>query len=122
MNMATVLEREIASMDSAVLDFDRQRLEVFAGLVTELEAATGGTSDEEFGRIFAHAQTVLAQSDLEFARLLKVSRTTIGRWARGLNTPHAVMAEAVFKVLSGVANTELRRLRRVTRDKALVAA
>jgi ribosome-binding protein aMBF1 (putative translation factor) len=122
MNMATVLERDIASMDTAIFDFDRRRLEVFERLVTELEAAAGGTTDEEFGRIFAHAQTALALSDLELARLLKVSRTTIGRWARGLNTPHAVMAEAVFNVLAGAADKELRRLRRITRDKAPVAA
>jgi ribosome-binding protein aMBF1 (putative translation factor) len=109
--MSDLLEREAQSFDLVASDYGELRLRAFETLVAEMERAAAGTTGEEFSRLFDHAQKILGLSDLELSRLLKVSRPTIGRWTRGDTSPHAVMARAVFDVLSTTAKKELRRLR-----------
>lgn len=109
--MSDVLEREAQSFDLVVSDYGELRLRAFEALVAEMEGAAAGTASEDFCHLIAHAQKVIGLNDLELARLLKVSRPTIGRWTRGDTSPHAVMARAVFGVLVATAKKELRRLR-----------
>ena len=114
--MATVLERPtVLAFGEAVSEFDRQRLSIFEGLIAELEAAVAEPNSADFGRIFAHAKMVLGFNDLQLSELLHVSRPSVNRWANGQVTPHAVMAEAVLKILTNAAKKQLRVLRGLQR-------
>jgi transcriptional regulator with XRE-family HTH domain len=63
----------------------------------------------EFSRLFDRAQSILELDDTELARTLRVSRPTIGRWARGESAPHPLGRRPVFYVLADIAEAKLKR-------------
>lgn len=67
----------------------------------KLSRETGIFND--FGGLIRVSQRLLEIDDSEMARILKVSRPTIGRWVRGDATPHhltqrSIKAELIKKV------------------------
>jgi hypothetical protein len=97
--------------DQEVEAFDRKRHEIFGALVQELASASSDPEAAEFGRVFHHAQSVLGKTDLQMSLLFKVSRPTVGRWARSVTAPHPMLRKAVFDVLLGEAKQALKALR-----------
>lgn len=88
-----------AKFDEAVEEFDRRRQEMCAALIEELMAAGASAETADFGRVFRHAQRVLGKTDLQMSLLFKISRPTVGRWARGVTAPHPLLRSAVFDAL-----------------------
>lgn len=66
----------------------------------------------EFSRLFDRAQSVLEVDDTELARTLRVSRPTIGRWARGDSAPHPIGRGAVLLSLAEFAEAKLKHYTR----------
>lgn len=62
----------------------------------------------EFSRLFDRAQSVLEVDDTELARTLRVSRPTIGRWARGDSAPHPIGRGSVLLSLAEFAEAKLK--------------
>jgi hypothetical protein len=105
---------DLEAFDREVMDFDRNRYAVFTSLVEELIAAGSNPEDTDFGRIFRHAQSALGKKDTELSKLFKVSRPTIGRWARGITAPHPFLRKAVYEALLVEAKQTLKGLRQPT--------
>jgi len=80
----------------------RHLLEALKGFPFEAERA-------EFSRLFDRAQSVLEVDDTELARALKVSRPTIGRWARGDSAPHPIGRRPVLMTLAELAEAKLKQ-------------
>lgn len=66
----------------------------------------------EFSRLFDRAQSILEVDDTELARALRVSRPTIGRWARGDSAPHPIGRGAVLLSLAEFAEAKLKHYTR----------
>lgn len=56
-------------------------------------------SDKQFAAFIVSKQKALACSDAELARVLAVSRPTIGRWKNGTTAPHPLARQAVVTTL-----------------------
>lgn len=80
-------------------------------LVAKLADASSSDADVDFGGLVKAAQRVLELDDGDMARMLKVSRPTIGRWIRGTSQPHPLGRGAIFEALSGHARVKAKNLR-----------
>lgn len=89
-------------------DLEQQRMLTLANLATTLRVFPFDAARAEFSRLFNRAQLVLETDDLELARLLRVSRPTVGRWTRGESAPHPIGRKPVFMVLAKLAEGKLR--------------
>lgn len=107
-------DRKVEAFDREVEHFDRDRYKVFTSLVEELIAAASNPDEADFGRVFHHAQSVLGKKDTELSKLFKVSRPTIGRWARSVTAPHPFLRKAVYEALLAEAKQTLKGLRQPT--------
>lgn len=107
-------DMNLEAFDREVMDFDRNRYAVFTSLIEELIAAGSNPEETDFGRTFRHAQSVLGKKDIELSKLFKVSRPTIGRWARGVTAPHPLLRKAVYEALLVEAKQTLKALRHPT--------
>jgi hypothetical protein len=109
--MAAVLDR-VRDLESAVPDFEEHRARVLQKLIDAVRSFAGNTDDDSaFCSLIKHAQSVLEIEDDELGSMLKVSRTTIGRWARGVTAPHALMQESVLRSIARIAESKLRHRR-----------
>jgi DNA-binding transcriptional regulator YiaG len=68
-------------------------------------------AEKDFEQLFSLAQKILRLDDLEMSALLKVSRPTVGRWARGVSAPHPLARKAIFAALVKEARDQVRCLR-----------
>jgi hypothetical protein len=94
---------------SAVLsEHERYRTATLVELIKRLKNFPQDASREDFARLFARAQSVLELDDLALAKMLRVSRPTVGRWARGETAPHPIGRTPVFHSLSDVARSKLK--------------
>jgi DNA-binding transcriptional regulator YiaG len=89
-------------------DTEQQRIMALEKLATTLRGFPFDAARAEFSRLFNRAQLVLETDDLELARLLRVSRPTVGRWTRGESAPHPIGRKSVLIVLAKVAEGKLR--------------
>ena len=80
-------------------------------LVSKMADASSTEADVDFGGLVKAAQRLLELDDGDMARMLKVSRPTIGRWIRGVSQPHPLGRGAIFDALSGQARIKARNLR-----------
>jgi hypothetical protein len=103
----------IGSFDEAVDQFDRQRQVMLADLIEELVRAGADPERADFGRVFKHSCRVLGKTDLQMSGLFKISRPTVGRWARGVTAPHPILRKAVFDTLVVEAKRALKSRPRV---------
>jgi len=102
---------DIAELVALVERARAQMTEALDELVTKLAAASSSDADVDFAGLVNAAQRLLAMDDGDMARLLKVSRPTIGRWVRGVSAPHALGRGAIFDALSGQARIRIKNLR-----------
>lgn len=91
-----------------------ERKESLELLMAKLQRFAPASDRNEFSRLFKDATVLLELEDAELAGMFKVSRPTIGRWARAESAPHPLGREPVFKSLMRVAQSKLR-----IADKAL---
>jgi transcriptional regulator with XRE-family HTH domain len=87
---------------------EQARIQDLESLIAGLQNFSFEAERSEFSRLFDRAQRVLEIDDLELARMLRVSRPTIGRWARGESAPHPLGRKPVFVMLAKVAQAKLR--------------
>lgn len=102
---------DIADLVSLVERARSQMVAALDELVVKLAAASSTDADVDFGGLVNAAQRLLAMDDGEMARMLKVSRPTIGRWIRGSSSPHPLGRGAIFDALSGQARIRMKNLR-----------
>ena len=107
-----------------VAELTRQADDAQATVEKALNALAASLGDpaaieRDFGRRFGLAQKILRLDDLGMSRLLKVSRPTIGRWARGDSTPHPLARKAIFAALAKEAKAQAKSL--APREMSLVA-
>lgn len=53
----------------------------------------------DFRSIINISQLLLKLTDLEMSELLKVSRPTIGRWKRGVSSPHPLAEKSIYNAI-----------------------
>jgi hypothetical protein len=91
-----------------LVDSARDRIESLDALVKRLDGFREEDERAEFTRLFNDAALILELSDVDLARLFKISRPTAGRWGRGESAPHPLGRKAVFDVLEREAKKKLR--------------
>lgn len=108
MQTATNLEPISSIRPSAGQDFRRAQL---SKVLEDLRVFTEENSREAFRKAFEDAQRALEASDEELRLLLRVSRPTIGRWARGDSAPHRFGRKPVLECLAGEVAKKLKTYR-----------
>lgn len=93
---------------SLLEEHERLRTAALRSLIQELRTFDEVTSQVSFSEVFNLAQTVLEAEDADLADIFKVSRPTIGRWARGVSTPHPIIQRPICETLVGIAKTKLK--------------
>ncbi len=79
-------------------------------LVSKLEAAAASEAELDFGGLVKAAQQLLELDDTDMARALNVSRPTIGRWIRGVSSPHPLTRQAICGALVKKARGKIKLL------------
>jgi hypothetical protein len=87
---------------------ERLRVTILQSLVAALQNFLFEAERAEFSRLFDRAQLVLEVDDTELARVLRVSRPTSGRWARGDSAPHPIGRRPVLLSLAELAEAKLQ--------------
>jgi hypothetical protein len=93
------------------VEHEQLRVTTLQHLVAALTGFSLNADRAEFSRLFDHAQRVLEVDDTYLARLLRVSRPTIGRWARGDSAPHPIVRKPVLTSLADIAENKLQQHR-----------
>ena len=105
--MSAVLDRIVD-----VSEFDRyesERVKALQSLIGVLKQFPREAERSDFCGLFNQAQKVLELDDSDLAGILRVSRPTIGRWARGDSAPHPIARDAVLKTFVDLADKKLKR-------------
>jgi hypothetical protein len=95
-------------MAASQLSTGDSRVATLESLATTLKTFPFEAERSEFSRLFDRAQLILEIDDLELARILRVSRPTIGRWTRGDSAPHPIGRKSVLVTLAKLAEVKLR--------------
>lgn len=88
-----------------------QTIKAIGELVSTLEAAAASDAELNFAGLVKASQQLLQLDDTELARVLNVSRPTVGRWTRGVSAPHQLTRKAIFDALVRTARAKLKLLR-----------
>lgn len=107
MQTATTLRSENTSEAQS-----RTRVATLEGLAAELRNFSDESDREAFSDLFSRAQTTLELEDSDLARTLKVSRPTVGRWARAESAPHPIGRRSVLDSMAALAHGKLKIARR----------
>lgn len=99
---------DIADLLELVERVRAQIIPALEELIAKLEAAAATDEEIEFGGLVRAAQQLLELDDTDMARILNVSRPTIGRWIRGTSSPHPLMRRAICGALIKDARAKLR--------------
>lgn len=91
---------------------NRSELEELKTLKSDLLAALPSTDKDVFCRVFDRTQRQLRLDDNELAKILQVSRPTVGRWARGVTAPHPIGRRPVLEYLAKRVESSIRMLKR----------
>ena len=89
-------------------DHERHRVMTLQHLIETLRGFPFEANRAEFSRLFDRAQLALEIDDTELARALRVSRPTIGRWARGDSAPHPIGRKPALMSLAELAEAKLK--------------
>lgn len=105
--MSAVLNRivDVAEFDH----YESERVNALQALITVLRKFPVEAERSDFSDLFNRAQKLLELDDSDLATILRVSRPTVGRWARGDSAPHPIAREAVLKTVVGLADNKLKR-------------
>ena len=110
--MAAVLER-VAEFESEFANLkakrDAEDAHVLRKLLDLLRGFAG--DDQAFHSLLKNSQQALGIEDDDLSHHLKVNRSTISRWTRGVTAPHAVMQESSVKIIARLVESRLRQLR-----------
>jgi len=87
---------------------DHERVMTLQHLVETLRGFPFEAKRAECSRLFVRAQLALEVDDTELARALRVSRPTIGRWARGDSAPHPIGRRPALMSLAELAEAKLK--------------
>ena len=87
-----------------------QYLEDLDSLRTELRSADPGDSSN-FGDLVNRFLDLLRISQRDLAARLAVTPPTVSRWVRGRNTPHPVMAQAIYAYLVESVSSEATEMK-----------
>jgi transcriptional regulator with XRE-family HTH domain len=98
---------ELAALEASYEEHERVRTGTLTRLIQELRDFPSDGERASFAQLFQRAQALLEQEDAELATLFKVSRPTIGRWARGESAPHPLGRKPVFMSLLKIAKVKL---------------
>lgn len=101
---------DLAALLSLVAEARSRMVPALQALVVQLEACSSADAEVDFGALIKASQQLLELDDTDMARLLNVSRPTIGRWIRGQAKPHALARRAIATALIRDARTKLRLL------------
>ncbi|WAJ29425.1 hypothetical protein [Antarcticirhabdus aurantiaca] len=117
----TNIPNRISAESQVVLDFSdflelvknvrAQMAQAIGELVSMLEAAAASDADLDFAGLVRASQQLLELDDADLARILNVSRPTVGRWTRGVSSPHPLARKAIFDALARSARGKLKLLR-----------
>lgn len=107
--MSTALRRSSYLSDQLMSEHEAQRVRTLQELGQSLRRFPRDAEASAFSSLLHDAQLVLELSDVDLARMLGVSRPTIGRWARGDSAPHPLGRGPVFEVLAEIAEERLKR-------------
>ena len=88
--------------------YEVSRVSALKDLAEALRSFSDDSSRSAFAQLFTQAQALLELSDSDVAREIKVSRPTVGRWARGVASPHRIIRESAFRVLADMAEAKLK--------------
>jgi DNA-binding XRE family transcriptional regulator len=88
----------------------QQMLPAFNELITDLEAAAATDEEVDFGGLLKAARCLLGLDDADMAATLNVARPTIGRWIRGISSPHPLTRKAICAALIKTARGKVRLL------------
>lgn len=99
---------DIADLLELVERVRAQIIPALEELIAKLEAAAATDDEIEFGGLVRAAQQLLELDDTDMARTLNVSRPTIGRWIRGISSPHPLTRKAICGALIKDARGKLR--------------
>jgi hypothetical protein len=102
------LDTQAISKTLALPEHDRARSATLQSLVVLLKDFSNDAPREEFTRVFALSQKVLELDDSALARMFRVSRPTVGRWARGESAPHPIGRRPVFDSFIDIAKAKLK--------------
>lgn len=105
--MNAVLERVV---NGAEFDqYESERVKALQSLIGVLKQFPTEAERSVFAALFNRAQKLLELDDTDLARILRVSRPTVGRWARGDSAPHPIARDAVLKTFIDIAEQRLKR-------------
>ncbi len=110
--MAAVLER-VAEFESELAELKAKRDSEDAQVLRKLLELLRGFSgnDEAFRSLLRNSQEALRITDDDLSQHLRVNRSTISRWTRGVTAPHAVMQESSLKIIARLVEGRLRQLK-----------
>jgi transcriptional regulator with XRE-family HTH domain len=87
---------------------ERLRVTTLQHIAAALRNFPQDADRSQFSHLFDQAQVVLELDDTELARILRVSRPTVGRWARGVSAPHPIGRTPVLITLAEIADAKLK--------------
>ncbi len=101
---------DIADLLALVERVRAEMIPALEELVAKLDAAAATDAELDFAGLIKAAQQLLELDDTDMARTLNVSRPTIGRWIRGISSPHPLTRRAICGALIKTARGKLRLL------------
>lgn len=101
---------DIADLLELVKRVRAQILPALEELIAKLEDAAATDEEIQFGGLVKAAQQLLELDDTDMARTLNVARPTIGRWIRGVSSPHPLTRKAICDALIRKARGKIRLL------------
>ena len=101
---------DIADLLALVDRVRAQMLPALDELIAKLQAAGQSEAELDFAGLVRAAQQLLELDDTEMARVLNVSRPTIGRWVRGVSSPHPLTRRAICDALIRKARGKMKLL------------
>jgi hypothetical protein len=87
-----------------------ERVKALKALIVQLDVLSMAEGDCSFPECIQIAQQLLDLDDLAMSQTLKVSRPTIGRWVRGVSSPHVLARKEICNVLDQAARTKIKCL------------
>lgn len=106
---------DVVDVDALTRQVDEARAETaraLDALVAQLDMAAATDEAFDFAGLIAATKKILSLDDLEMSRLLKTSRPNVGRWARGVCSPHPIARGAVLRALAKEARAKARAARK----------
>lgn len=103
---------EVRHLEQIILDASQQTADALDQLAVSLGEGQSNDECPEFFLLMRAAQVIMRLDDTSLSRIAMVSRPTVGRWTRGVSSPHPLGRNALFESLIRMARSEAKQLRR----------